>query len=313
LRALRDVLVAIGVNDGNLEEGSFRCDANVSIRPKGSEKFGTRVELKNINSFRFVQRAIDSEIARQVALLDAGQSVVQETRSFDPDTGKTRSLRSKEEAHDYRYFPEPDLPPLSVPPQVIEEERAKVGELPAATRKRWVEQLGLSVQTAATLAQHPDYVRFFEATCRLFAEPVKVANWVQTEVLRGAKAHGLHAEFSVTPEQVAQLLQLVEDGRISGKQAKDVHAAVENTQKKPADVVRELGIEVVSDEAALRATIEQVIGQNPKQVEQYRAGKQALVGYFVGQVMKATKGAANPAVVNKLLVELLGPAAPKDS
>jgi aspartyl-tRNA(Asn)/glutamyl-tRNA(Gln) amidotransferase subunit B len=306
LRALREILVAIGVNDGNLEEGSFRCDANVSVRPVGSEKFGTRVELKNINSFRFVQRAIDSEIARQVALLDAGQKVVQETRSFDPDTGKTATLRSKEEAHDYRYFPEPDLPPLCVDQSLIDAERAKVGELPAAMRKRWVEQYQLTPASAATLSQHPDYARFFETVVMTFKNPVKAANWIQTEVLRGAVSHGLSAKFSVNAEQVAELLQLVEDGKISGKQAKEVFAAIENTDKKPSAVVGELGIAVVSNEGELQAVCERVIAANPKQTEQYRAGKHTLLGYFVGQVMKETKGAANPALVNQLLTKLLG-------
>jgi len=308
LRALRDILVSIGVNDGNLEEGSFRCDANVSVRPKGSDRLGTRVELKNINSFRFVQRAIDSEIARQVALLDAGQKIVQETRSFDPDTGKTHSLRSKEEAHDYRYFPEPDLPPLCVTRELIDAESAKVGELPAVKRKRWVDQYSLSPAAAATLSQHPDYARFFEDVVRTFKNPVKAANWIQTEVLRGAVSHGLQAQFSVSPEQVAELLQLVEAGKISGKQAKEVFAAVEGTSKRPSHVVSELGIAVVSNEAALLAACEKVLAANSKQVEQYRAGKQTLIGYFVGQVMKETKGAGNPALVNQLLTRLLGSA-----
>jgi aspartyl-tRNA(Asn)/glutamyl-tRNA(Gln) amidotransferase subunit B len=306
LRALREILVAIGVNDGNLEEGSFRCDANVSVKPVGSDKLGTRVELKNINSFRFVQRAIDSEIARQVALLDAGQKIVQETRSFDPDTGKTHTLRSKEEAHDYRYFPEPDLPPLCVDQPLIDAEKAKVGELPAAMRKRWVEQLGLSAAAAATLSQHPDYARFFETVSATFKNPVKAANWIQTEVLRGATSHGLSAKFSVSAEQVAELLQLVEDGKISGKQAKEVFAAIENSDKKPSVVVGELGIAVVSNEGELQAVCERVIAANPKQTEQFRAGKQTLMGYFVGQVMRETKGAANPALVNQLLTKLLG-------
>ncbi|HTM44418.1 MAG TPA: Asp-tRNA(Asn)/Glu-tRNA(Gln) amidotransferase subunit GatB [Polyangiaceae bacterium] len=306
LRALREILVCIGVNDGNLEEGSFRCDANVSVRPKGSEKFGTRVELKNINSFRFVQRAIDSEIARQIALLDAGQKVVQETRSFDPDTGKTRSLRSKEEAHDYRYFPEPDLPPLCIPDAMLNEERALVGELPAQTRGRWVTEYSLTPAAAATLSQHPDCVRFFEAVVGSYRNPVKAANWIQTEVLRSANLHGLHATFSVSASQVAELLQLIDDGKISGKQAKEVFAAIENTQKSPANVVQELGIAVVANEDALIAACQKVIDANPKQVEQFRAGKQALVGYFVGQVMKETRGAADPALVNQVLLRLLG-------
>jgi aspartyl-tRNA(Asn)/glutamyl-tRNA(Gln) amidotransferase subunit B len=208
MRALRDILVFIGVNDGNLEEGSLRCDANVSLRPVGQAELGTRCELKNINSFRFVKKALDAEIARQTAILDAGGTIEQETRAFDPDTGQTSSLRSKEEAHDYRYFPEPDLPPLVIPPELITEQQALVGELPSEMRERWVGQLGISPAAALTLTQHPALARFFEDTLLGYDQPVKAANWICTEVLRGAKLHGIRAEFSVTPSQVAQLLAL---------------------------------------------------------------------------------------------------------
>ncbi len=307
MRAMRDILLFIGVNDGNLEEGSFRCDANVSIRPAGQEKFGTRVELKNINSFRFVQRAIDTEIARQTAILEGGGKVVQETRSFDPATGKTASLRSKEEAHDYRYFPDPDLPPLVISKDIVESERAFVGELPDAMRKRWVSELGLSEAAAQTLTQHPGYARFFEGV-RAAAPGVdakKIAGFVQTEVLRGASHHGLEATFSVTPAQVGDLLGLAESGRISGKQAKEVFAAIENTDKRASDVVAERGMEVVSDSGAIEAILKDLIAQNPKQAESIRAGKKQVLGFFVGQVMKATGGAADPKVVAELLEKLL--------
>jgi aspartyl-tRNA(Asn)/glutamyl-tRNA(Gln) amidotransferase subunit B len=202
LRALRDVLVFIGVNDGNLEEGSFRCDANVSIRPAGSTALGTRAELKNLNSFRFVQRAIDAEIARQTIVVSGGGKVVQETRAFDPDTGKTRSLRSKEEAHDYRYFPDPDLPPLVIAPELVEEERAAMPDLPARIREHWVRDFELSPAAAATLASHPAYAGFFEDVLKVFPKPVPASNWVQTEVLRDTKAHGLRVDFPVSPKQV---------------------------------------------------------------------------------------------------------------
>jgi aspartyl-tRNA(Asn)/glutamyl-tRNA(Gln) amidotransferase subunit B len=307
MRALRDILLFIGVNDGNLEEGSFRCDANVSIRPVGQEKFGTRVELKNINSFRFVQRAIDIEIARQTAIVEGGGKVVQETRSFDPSTGKTASLRSKEEAHDYRYFPDPDLPPLVISRDLIEMERAAIGELPDAVRKRWVTELGLSEAAAQTLTQHPGYTRFFEGV-RSAAPSVdakKIAGFVQTEVLRGASHHGLEASFSVTPAQVADLLTLAESGRISGKQAKEVFAALENTDKRASDIVAERGMEVVSDSSAIEAILRDLIAQNPKQAESIRAGKKQVLGFFVGQVMKATGGAADPKLVAELLEKLL--------
>ncbi len=306
MRAVRDVLLFTGVNDGNLEEGSFRCDANVSIRPVGEEKFGTRVELKNINSFRFVQRAIDTEIARQSAILDGGGKVVQETRSFDPATGKTASLRSKEEAHDYRYFPDPDLPPLVISKDIVETERAAVGELPDAMRKRWVSE-GLTEAAAQTLTGHPGYARFFEAVRKAApsVEAKKIAGFVQTEVLRGASHHGLEATFAVTPAQIGELLTLVESGRISGKQGKEVLAAIENTDKLPEQIVTERGMAVVSDTSAIEAILKDLIAQNPKQAESIRAGKKQVLGFFVGQVMKATGGSADPKIVAELLEKLI--------
>jgi aspartyl-tRNA(Asn)/glutamyl-tRNA(Gln) amidotransferase subunit B len=306
LRTLRDLLVFIGVNDGNLEEGSFRCDANVSIRPKGTAKLGTRCELKNINSFRFVQRAIDAEIARQTAVLDAGGTITQETRSFDPDTGQTATLRSKEDAHDYRYFPEPDLPPLTLDPAFIERERALVGELPQATRRRYVETLGLAPPMAQTLTGHPATVRFFEDVCRLVKDPVKASNFVVNEVLRGATIHGIRAAFSVTPEQVGELLGLVESGEISGKQAKEVFAALENTDKRPRAIVEERGMKVVSDAGAIEEVCARVIAAHPAQVASIRAGKKGVLGFLVGQVMKETKGSANPKLVTEILERLVG-------
>jgi aspartyl-tRNA(Asn)/glutamyl-tRNA(Gln) amidotransferase subunit B len=304
LRSLRDILVFVGVNDGNLEEGSFRCDANVSLRPKGATEFGTRCELKNINSFRFVQRAIEAEIARQTAVLDAGGRIVQETRSFDPDTGQTKTLRSKEEAHDYRYFPEPDLPPLRLGAAFVERCRNTLPELPVRVRQRFVE-LGLPASTAATLAQHPEYVRFFEAICARYPHPVKAANFFANEVLRSAKTHGLVATFSVSAEQVAELLELVEKGDISGKQAKEVYAAIEGTEQKPSALVEQRGMRVVSDEAALRLICERLVEKFPDQAASVRAGKKGVLGFFVGQAMKETQGSANPKLLNELLERVL--------
>jgi aspartyl-tRNA(Asn)/glutamyl-tRNA(Gln) amidotransferase subunit B len=304
LRALRDVLVFIGVNDGNLEEGSFRCDANVSLRPRGVEKFGTRCEIKNINSFRFVQRAIDAEIVRQTAILDAGGKIVQETRSFDPDTSQTKTLRSKEDAHDYRYFPEPDLPPLTLDAAFVAEQKGALPELPAAMRRRFVEELKLPPAAALTLTGHPGYARFFAAACAGFKDPIKVANWVVNEVLRGAKSHGLSATFSVSAEQVAELLTLVEAGDISGKQAKEVYAAIEGTDRSPRAVIDERGMRVVSDAGAIEAACRRVLDAHPEQVASIRAGKKGVLGFLVGQVMKETKGSANPKLVNQLLEKL---------
>ncbi len=307
LRALREILMFVGSNDGNMEEGSFRCDANVSLRPRGAKQLGTRTELKNINSFRYVQRAIDVEIARQASILDGGGKVTQETRSFDPESGQTRTLRSKADAHDYRYFPEPDLPPLVIEPERIAAQRAQLGELPADTRQRWLGELGLAPSAVSTLTQHPGYVRFFNEVCARFPQPVKVANWVQTEVLRDTTSHGLTASFPVTPGQVAELLQLMEEGKIGGPQAKKIHAALLGTERSPADVMQELGLMVLSDEGQLRSLCQAILEQNPKNVASYRAGKRALLGFFVGQAMKQSGGRANPELVNRLFTELLGP------
>jgi aspartyl-tRNA(Asn)/glutamyl-tRNA(Gln) amidotransferase subunit B len=304
LRALRDVLVFIGVNDGNLEEGSFRCDANVSLRPRGATKFGTRCEIKNINSFRFVQRAIDAEIARQTVILDAGGSIRQETRSFDPDSGQTKTLRTKEDAHDYRYFPEPDLPPLALDSAFVAEQKSALPELPAAMRRRFVEELKLPPAAALTLTGHPGYARFFAAACAGFDDPVKVANWVVNEVLRGAKSHGLEASFSVTPAQVAELLTLVGSGEISGKQAKEVYAFIEGSDRSPRAEVEARGMRVVSDETAIQAVCERVLAAHPEQVARLRGGNKGLLGFLVGQVMKETKGSANPKLVSSLLEKL---------
>jgi aspartyl-tRNA(Asn)/glutamyl-tRNA(Gln) amidotransferase subunit B len=305
MKALRDVLVFIGVNDGNLEEGSLRCDANVSIRPKGVIELGTRCELKNLNSFRFVQRAIDVEVARQIALVSRGGSVDQETRAFDPETGTTRTLRSKEEAHDYRYFPEPDLPPLRVDAALLAAERERVGELPLETRQRWVEELGLTPSTAATLTQHPEYVRFFREARDVHDEPQKIANWLQTEVLRDAVVHGHRASFDVTPLQVAELVELVDKNEISGKQAKQVHQWMRGTGKSPRAIVQERGMRVVSDELELLPLCERLVAEFAEQAASLRAGKKGLMGFFVGKVMKETNGSADPRLVTSLFERLL--------
>ena len=305
MRQLREILVFLGVNDGNLEEGSLRCDANVSIRPFGTATLGTRAELKNLNSFKFLQRAIDSEVARQTAIVDSGGRVIQETRSFDPETGKTHSLRSKEEAHDYRYFPEPDLPPLIITDEEVDAERASLPELPALLRRRYMAELGLSAQAASTLTQHPGVVQFFRAVTAQFAFPVKVANYVLTEVMRGARFHGQIAEFTVTPQQVADILTLVESAEISGKQAKELFAALEGTVRSAREVVDEKGLRVVSDQGTVEPLCRRVIEQHAAQAAQYRSGKKGVFGFFVGQVMRETKGSADPKLVNEILTRLL--------
>jgi aspartyl-tRNA(Asn)/glutamyl-tRNA(Gln) amidotransferase subunit B len=306
LRALRELLVFLGVNDGNLEEGSFRCDANVSIRPRGEAKLGTRVELKNINSFKFVQKAIDYEIARQETVLESGGRIVQETRGWDEKTGTTHSLRSKETAQDYRYFPEPDLPPLVLDEAFVDQVRRETPELPREKRARFVADMNLTPYAAGVLTGHPRVAAFFEEAATLHGDPVKVANFVQSEVLRDVTTHGLSAEIPVSARQVAELLKLVDAGRISGKQAKDVYGKVAKTDRAPSDVVAELGIEQVSDAGAIEAIVRRVVEANPKQAEQIRAGKLGLMGFFVGQVMKETKGSANPQIVNETLKKVLG-------
>ena len=306
LRTLRDVLVFIGVNDGNLEEGSFRCDANVSLRPVGATKLGTRVELKNINSFRFVEKAIAHEMSRQADVLDAGGRVVQETRGWNEDQGTTFSLRSKEEAQDYRYFPDPDLPPLVLDDALVAGVHATLPELPRAKRERFVREMGLTGYAAQVLTGHPRVAAFFEEAATLHGQPTKVANFVQGEVLRDVVTHGLGARLPVTPRQVAQLLQLVDAGTISGKQAKEVYAKIAGSDRAPADVVADLGIQQVSDAGAIEAICQRVIDANPRQADQLRAGKASLLGFFVGQVMKETRGSANPQLVNDTLRRLLG-------
>lgn len=305
MRSVRDILVFIGVNDGNLEEGSLRCDVNVSLRPVGQQEFGTRAELKNINSFRFVQKAVEVEVARQAAILDSGGQVVQETRAFDPDRGITTSLRSKEEAHDYRYFPDPDLPPLVLEPSWIDAQRTALPELPDSKRRRYKDELGLSEGAAQTLTGHPEFARFFEATIEGGADPVKASNWIQTEVLRGVETDGVKATFPVTPPQVAALVTLVTRGDISGKQAKEVYAAVVNTDDDPAQVAEARGLIVEKDGSVLEPVCREVVEANPKAAAAYRGGKTGTIGFFVGQVMKQTKGSADPKMVNEILRSLL--------
>ena len=317
LRKLRDILMFIGVNDGNLEEGSFRCDANVSIRPVGQEEFGTRAELKNINSFRFVKKAIEHEIARQEGVLQNGGVVIQETRTWNEAQGKTISMRGKEEAHDYRYFPDPDLPPVVVDEARIEELRGAMPELPVAKRERWQREMGLTEYDAGVLSGHPEVARYFEdVTAALVAQTgmksaaagKKVGNFVQAEVLRHVTTDGLAAAFPVAASSVAELLACVEDGSINGKIAKKVFAEMVETGRPPKLIIDEKGLAQVTDTGAIEDAVRAVIEANPSQVEQYKSGKENLIGYFVGQVMKATKGAANPKVVNETLRRLLGEA-----
>jgi aspartyl-tRNA(Asn)/glutamyl-tRNA(Gln) amidotransferase subunit B len=306
VRSLRQLVRWLGICDGNLEEGSLRCDANVSLRPAGATALGVKTELKNINSFRFVRDAIAHEIARQEALLEAGERVVPETRLWDADRGQSFSMRGKEEAHDYRYFPEPDLPPLVIDEAWLAAVAAALPELPAARRERFVADLGLAPADAATLTQERDLADYFEAAARAHGDGRAVANWVVNELLRELKRLGRPAAASpVAPADLAALCDLVRAGTITGKMAKEVFAQMVATGRPPRALVEEAGLGVVSDRAALEAACRAVVAGNPAQVAQFRAGKTKVLGFFVGQVMKATRGRAEPGAVNEILTRLL--------
>jgi aspartyl-tRNA(Asn)/glutamyl-tRNA(Gln) amidotransferase subunit B len=309
LKRLRDGLLALEVNDGNLEEGSFRCDVNVSVRPVGSEKYGTRVEVKNVNSFRNVQKAIDHEIRRQTDLARDGKTFKQHTRQWDDEAGQTTFLREKEGSDDYRYFPEPDLPPLVLEDAFVAGLKTTLPELPLARRARYIDGFKLTAYDADVLTGHPKISDFFEraiaskATDAAWAK--RAANFVMTEVLADVATHGLGATFPVEPHQVAEILTLVDAGTISGKQAKELYAKIKGTKLSPGAVASESGMAQVSDEGLIAKVCAQVIEANPKQAASYRAGKTGTLGFLVGQVMKETKGAANPALVNELLKKAL--------
>jgi aspartyl-tRNA(Asn)/glutamyl-tRNA(Gln) amidotransferase subunit B len=306
LKQLHQIVVYLGICDGNMEEGSFRCDANVSLMPVGSTEFGTRAELKNINSFRFVKQAIEYEIERQADILDEGGAVVQETRLFDPASGTTRSMRSKEEAHDYRYFPDPDLVPLVVSDNWIAEIRSTLPELPDAKRQRYLTGLGLPELDAEVLSASRDIADYFDACVALYPQAKPVSNWVMGEVLRALKEDNREiADCPVTPALLTGMLRLVEAGTISGKIAKTVFDEMYKTGKEPARIVEEKGLVQVSDTGAIETIIHEVLAANAEKVEEYRGGKDKLFGFFVGQVMKASKGKANPALVNEMLLKKL--------
>jgi aspartyl-tRNA(Asn)/glutamyl-tRNA(Gln) amidotransferase subunit B len=303
LAALRSVLLYAGVSDVNMEEGSLRCDANVSVRPRGTEALGTRTEIKNLNSFRHVGRAIEYEIARQVALREAGREVVQETRLWNADRGETASMRSKEEAQDYRYFPEPDLPPLAVGAEWIEEVRAALPELPAEKRRRFVAEHGIPDYDAGVLTLTRELADYFEAAARQSGNPKAASNWVMTEVLRKLKED--EGPPAVAPGRLARLIRLVEAGTISGKTAKDVFEKMWSGGEDPEAIVEREGLGQVSDAGALQGAVAEVLAASPEQVASYRKGKASTLGWFVGQVMRKTGGKANPQLVNELLRKAL--------
>jgi aspartyl-tRNA(Asn)/glutamyl-tRNA(Gln) amidotransferase subunit B len=306
MQYLRRTLLYVGVCDGNMEEGSLRCDANVSVRLKGAEKLGTKVELKNLNSFRFLQKALEYEIDRQIKTLESGQTIVQETRLWNERESRTYSMRSKEEAHDYRYFPEPDLPPLLVAQEFIDTVRADLPELPEARRRRFVEQYSLSFDDAAQLTETREMANYFESAARACGNEKAAANWILNDLAREMKATSTEiSNVPVGSEALAEMIKMIDSEEISGKMAKDVLVRMYQSGKSAKEVVGELGGSQVTDEGAIRTFVEQSIAANPKQLEQYRAGKTSLIGFFVGQVMKLSGGRANPQVVNEVLKKAL--------
>ena len=308
LKALYSIVTYLGVCDGNMEEGSFRCDANVSLRPVGTEPFGTRTELKNLNSFRNVQRAIEYEISRQQDVLDDGDKVVQETRLYDAVKNTTASMRSKEEAHDYRYFPDPDILPIDITEEEMTRWRAEMPELPHVRVARFVAMAGLPEAEAEVLVQSKGLADFFEAAAAK-AAPKKVANFVLGPLLRECNARGLSAAdpsaWAMRPEALAELVRLVDGGTISAKIANDIFGDIFEQGVMPEAYVKEKGLVQISDTSALEAAVDEVIAANPAEVEAYRGGKTKLISFFVGQIMRATKGKANPALVNELLAKKL--------
>ncbi|MGE4342755.1 MAG: Asp-tRNA(Asn)/Glu-tRNA(Gln) amidotransferase subunit GatB [Geoalkalibacter sp.] len=302
LKKLHQIVVYLGVCDGSMEQGSFRCDANVSVRPHGQARFGTRAEIKNINSFRFIKQAIEYEVERQVDLIEDGGHVVQETRLFDPDTGMTRSMRSKEEAHDYRYFPDPDLVPLVIKEDWIERVRTRMPELPEAKMERFMRDYKIPAYDAEVLTADRLLAEYYDACVKLHGGGKVCANWVMGEVTRGFNEQGIAiADCPVTPEMLAGMLKRIDDNTISGKIAKKVFDAMWSTGKDADTIIEEQGLKQVTDTGAIEAMVDEILAANPDQVEEFRGGKEKVLGFFVGQVMKASKGKANPGMVNELL------------
>jgi len=307
LRALRSILRYLDISDGNMEEGSFRCDANVSIRPRGQDGFGTRTEIKNLNSFRNVQKALEYEVSRQIDLLGDREEVVQETRLFDPDKGITVSMRGKEEAHDYRYFPDPDLVPLLVDRDWTLRLVKEMPELPMARLARFISQYELPHEDSQVLTSERDLADFFEECVNLYQEPKKISNWVMTELLRELNQASMGIkESGFSPGLLAQLVRMVDEGTISNKIAKSIFPEVFASGADPEKLVRDKGLGQISDSGELERVVDEVISENPDEVQKYQQGRKKLMSFFVGQVMKKTRGQANPGLVNELINRKLG-------
>ena len=307
LAEVKQILQYIGVSDCDMEKGQLRCDANVSLRLRGAEKFGTKAEVKNVNSFRYVKLALEYEIERQAELLDAGAAVVQETRLYDVDSGRTISMRSKEHAHDYRYFPEPDLVPLRVSEHWLSEIRHNLPELPPDRRERFVSQYGLREYDAQVLTAARQTGDYFEEAVKVSGDGRATANWVVGDLMGLLKAAGKEiAESPVPAAHLGELVALINKGELSGKLAKEILPKMFESGEAPATIMEREGLKQISDSGALEKIVEDVLGANPKQVEQYRGGKTTVIGFLVGQVMKASRGQANPGAVNDVLKKKLG-------
>jgi aspartyl-tRNA(Asn)/glutamyl-tRNA(Gln) amidotransferase subunit B len=308
LKRLHEILVYLEICDGNMEEGSFRCDANVSIRPVGQKEFGTRTELKNMNSFRNVQRALEYEVKRQQYLVENGEPIIQETRLWDDAQGATNSMRSKEEAHDYRYFPDPDLVKVVVDEDWIAKIRESLPELPVAKRERFIREYQIPAYDAGVLTADKALALYYEDVVRLCGKPKQASNWVMGDVLRFLNEEKRDIrQCPISAGSLADMINLIEEGTISGKMAKDIVEDMYHTGKPPQDIIREKGLVQITDEGELTETIKAIIDAHPAQLSDYRGGREKLFGFFVGQVMKSTQGKANPQLVNNLLKKMLAP------
>jgi aspartyl-tRNA(Asn)/glutamyl-tRNA(Gln) amidotransferase subunit B len=310
LRTLRQILQYLGICNGNMEEGSFRCDANVSIRPVGSETLGTKIEIKNLNSFKAVEKALEYEIERQSAALSEGEKLIQETRLWDESHQETRSMRSKESAHDYRYFPEPDLLPLIIDDDWIAEIRASLPELPAERKTRFMSDYSLPAYDAELLTGRRDVADYFESAVKAHGNPKALSNWIVGDLFRVLKERKLDeqlyiADWPIAAQHLAEMVRLIDQGTISGKIGKTVFEAILDSGRSPQQIVRKQGLEQVSDVASIESIIDKVLAANSKQVEQYKSGSEKVFGFFVGQIMKATEGKANPQKVTEILREKL--------
>lgn len=307
MKKIHSLVRYLGICDGNMQEGSFRCDANVSVRPKGQQEFGTRAEIKNINSFRFVERAINHEVNRQIDLIEDGGTVVQETRLYDPDRDETRSMRSKEEANDYRYFPDPDLLPVEITQEFLAQMREQLPELPEQKKQRFIEQYNLSEYDASALTSSRETAEYYEAAIKLQnTDPKLTANWVMGELSAALNEHNLDIEASpVSAELFATLVKRIEDQTISGKLAKEVFEYMWQGEGDADSIIEKRGLKQITDSGALEEIISTILKENPDQVAQFKEGNDKIIGFFVGKVMQQTKGKANPVQVNELLQKLL--------